>query len=72
MENYAVVPIYSKKLALLLRQKGFTILYTEPNRRWPQYDIYFFRDDTALQSELTKYIAQRQEEKQDGIDLEHR
>ena len=47
MENQAVVPVYSKKLALLLRQKGFTILYTEPNRRWPQYDVYFFRDDVA-------------------------
>lgn len=67
MENQAVVPVYSKKLALLLRQKGFTILYTEPNRRWPQYDVYFFRDDAALQSELEQYIMHRQEEKEDDI-----
>lgn len=67
MENQAVVPVYSKKLALLLRQKGFTILYTEPNRRWPQYDVNFFRDDAALQSELEQYITHRQEEKEDGI-----
>lgn len=67
MENQAIVPVYSKKLALLLRQKGFTILYTEPNYRWPQYDVYFFRDNAALQSELERYITHRQEEKEDGI-----
>lgn len=67
MENQAIVPVYSKKLALLLRQKGFTILYTEPNHRWPQYDVYFFRDNAALQSELEQYITHRQEEKEDDI-----
>lgn len=68
MEKQAVVPVYSKKLALLLRQKGFTILYTEPNRRWPQYDVYFFRDDAALQLELEQYITHRQEEKKEGYE----
>lgn len=68
MEKQAVVPVYSKKLALLLRQKGFTILYTEPNRRWPQYDVYFFRDDAALQFELEQYITHRQEEKEEGYE----
>lgn len=68
MEKQAVVPVYSKKLALLLRQKGFTILYTEPNRRWPQYDVYFFRDDATLQFELEQYITHRQEEKEEGYE----
>lgn len=68
MKKQAVVPVYSKKLALLLRQKGFTILYTEPNRRWPQYDVYFFRDDAVLQFELEQYITHRQEEKEEGYE----
>ena len=34
--------IRSKRIAWLLRMEGFRILTVRPDRRNPQYDLYFF------------------------------
>lgn len=35
--------IRSKRIAWLLRMEGFRILTVRPDRRNPQYDLYFFK-----------------------------
>ena len=41
--------IYSKRLALELRLKGFKILRTGVNPNYPQFDTYIFEDSHELQ-----------------------
>lgn len=40
--------IFSKKLALELRKKGFKIIGTEPNYKYPQFDVYLFKKSDNL------------------------
>lgn len=40
--------IYTRKVALELRKRGFYICGTEPNERFPQYDVYLFKDSPAF------------------------
>ena len=44
MKNENLVPVYTKQLALSLRRLGYHIIKTEPNDRFPQFDIYYFED----------------------------
>lgn len=41
--------VYSKRLALELRLKGFKILRTGVNPNHPQFDTYIFEDSHELQ-----------------------
>lgn len=40
--------IFTKKLALELRKRGFKIIGTEPNFKYPQFDVYLFEDTEKL------------------------
>lgn len=40
--------IFSKKLALELRKRGFKIIGTEPNYKYPQFDVYLFEKSDNL------------------------
>lgn len=49
--------IYTRWLAVKLREQGFRIIRTEINQRHPQYDTYIFENCEDLQiaiSQLTK------------------
>ena len=46
--------IYSKKMALSLRQRGFKLLRTGINENFPQYNTYIFEDSAELQRALTE------------------
>ena len=46
--------IFSRRLAVLLRCKGFKIVRTEPNFYKPQFDVYVFEDSNELQTALTE------------------
>ena len=46
--------IYSRRIALELRRKGFKIIGTDVNENFPQYDVYLFEDTEQLREELTK------------------
>ena len=46
--------IYSRRIALELRRKGFKIIGTDINENFPQYDVYLFEDTEQLREELTK------------------
>ena len=49
--------IYSKRLALELRKRGFKIIATGINENYPQYNTYIFNDTAELRqaiAEITK------------------
>lgn len=47
--------IYTRKLAVYLREKGFKILSTEVNYKYPQYDVYVFEDTPELTQAILDY-----------------
>lgn len=48
--------IYSKRIAIKLRELGFQIKRTEVNRSKPQYDCYIFELTEELQKALDEKI----------------
>lgn len=50
--------IYTKRIALELRQKGFKFLRTGINPNHPQFLTYIFEDSPKFQEELSKYRNQ--------------
>ena len=46
--------IFNRRLALALRNKGFSIIKTEPNFYKPEFDVYIFENSVELQSALTE------------------
>ena len=47
--------IFTKKLAIYLRKKGFRIVGTEVNYKYPQYDVYVFEDTPELNQAILSY-----------------
>ena len=59
--------VYNKKMTLYLREKGFRIINTAPNRNKPFFDVYFFEDNENLQKEIQIYKSNYiQQEKHNG------
>ena len=59
--------VYNKKMALYLREKGFRIINTAPNRNKTFFDVYFFEDNENLQKEIQIYKSNYiQQEKHNG------
>ena len=49
--------VFTRKLAIKLREQGFKIVKTEVNSRKPEFDIYCFEDTPELRqavAELSK------------------
>ena len=64
MENKNLFCIYTRKVAVKLRERGFNIVKTGVNPRFPQFDCYFFVDTEDFQKELTnitKEIKRKEE-----------
>lgn len=51
--------IFSRKLAIYLREHGCKIIGTEVNRHKPNFDVYIFEDNETLQSTLAVYMKTR-------------
>lgn len=51
--------IFSRKLAIYLREHGCKIIGTEVNKHKPNLDVYIFEDGDLLQSALEKYMAEK-------------
>ena len=49
--------IFKRTIALALREKGFKIITTEPNKCRPQYDVYIFEDTSEFQSALRDVLS---------------
>ena len=44
--------IYSRRIALELRRKGFKISGTDVNENFPQFDTYIFEDSEELRNAI--------------------
>jgi hypothetical protein len=51
--------IFSRKLAVYLREKGCRIISTEVNFKHPKFDVYIFEDNEKLQSALADYMTEK-------------
>lgn len=54
--------IFSRKLAIYLREHGFHIICTRVNNTYPQYDCYIFTNSPELQSAILTYKQGIEEE----------
>lgn len=54
--------IYTRKIAIKLRERGFPIVKTDVNHRYPQFDCYFFLDTEDFQKELSKITKEKRKE----------
>ena len=58
-DNMMIKKIFSRKLAIYLREHGCKIIGVEVNRYKPNFDVYIFEDNEKLQSSLASYMACR-------------
>lgn len=49
---------FSKMKAIKLRERGFEIVRTAVNRRFPQYDVYYFDNTPELQKAVEEIKAE--------------
>ena len=49
----SIQKVFSRKIALELRNRGFDIVDTEPNFYKPKFDVYLFKDTNELQLALS-------------------
>ena len=52
-ETKKIKKIFTRRLALELRKRGFDIVATEPNPNKPQFDVYLFEDTPSFQKALS-------------------
>lgn len=62
MPNTNEQTVYSRAIAIELRQQGFEILRIEKNPNNPKYDCYIFRRSPWFDLALSSIIAERQKE----------
>lgn len=48
MKNKKLFRVYTRRIALELRKRGFRIVKTEVNENFPQYNVYLFEDNEEL------------------------
>lgn len=51
--------IFTKRMALYLRQCGLPIIRTEPNKCKPEFDVYIFKNSFELQTAISEYMNRR-------------
>lgn len=52
MNDDNIQKVFTRKLAIELRKRGFDIIGTEPNFKKPQFDVYFFKKTPELQQAI--------------------
>lgn len=58
MGDKKIKKIFTRKVAIYLREKGFEILDTEVNFKYPKYDVYLFEETPELIDALISYEPQ--------------
>lgn len=48
--------VYTKKIAIYLREHGFKIVGTEVNKKRPEFDVYLFEDTPSLEEAMLNYV----------------
>ena len=51
--------IFTRKLAVYLREHGCRIITTEVNPYKPEFDIWVFEDNEKLQAEIANYMNKK-------------
>lgn len=54
--NVKFKAVRKKKFACILKDKGFKMLGTRANRRYPEQDVYIFEKTPELQKALNELI----------------
>ena len=55
MENKLYI-IYMPRVAAALRELGFKIVKVMPNRKKPQYDVYWFEDTIKFREAIPRAV----------------
>ena len=55
MENKLYI-IYMPRVAAALRELGFEIVKVVPNRKKPQYDVYWFEDTIKFREAIPRAV----------------
>lgn len=64
MQNQTkLLRVFSKKVALRLRSMGYIILFTEPNRSHPEFDVYVFENKDEIEKEMAEIGEQVKKER---------
>lgn len=45
-------PIFMRRIAFRLEMRGFKVIKVEPNKKRPQYNVYYFEDTKELHDAL--------------------
>lgn len=45
-------PIFMRRIAFRLEMRGFPVIKIEPNKKRPQYNVYYFEDTKELHDVL--------------------
>lgn len=59
-----VLRVFSKRVALELRNLGYKILFTEPNRGHPEFDVYVFENKNGLEKDMAQIGERIKREKE--------
>lgn len=51
--------IFTRKLAVYLRERGFKIVGTEVNFKHPEYDVWLFKNTPELTEAILMYSANK-------------
>jgi len=52
MEVNMLYPIFMRRIAWRLEMRGFKVIKIEPNKKKPQYNVYYFEDTQELHNAL--------------------
>lgn len=55
----ALYPIFMRQVALKLEKRGFKLLKIEPNKKKPQFNVYYFEDTIGLHNALVEIAARK-------------
>ena len=56
MQNTNEIIIYSKNLATHLKEKGFKLIRSEINVKYPKYNVFIFQKDDTIEEVIKKYL----------------
>lgn len=49
-------PIFMKRIAYRLEMMGFKVIKIAPNKKMPQYNVYYFEDTLELHNALLEAV----------------
>lgn len=53
-------PIFMRRVAFRLEKRGFKVIKIEPNKKRPEYNVYYFEDTLELHNALAEVAKSKQ------------